>query len=76
MKKKHKFNITLHRGVSIEHIDRDNKLVTDSNGNIHTYDVLFMATGSRATMLRDVPEMKGIFTMRSRVDADDFKASC
>jgi len=32
-----------------------------------------MSTGSRATMLRDVPDMKGIFTMRSRVDADNFK---
>jgi ferredoxin-nitrate reductase len=67
------YNITLHRGVSIEHIDRANKLATDSNGNIHSYDVLLMATGSRATMLRDIPQMKGIFTMRSRVDADSFK---
>jgi ferredoxin-nitrate reductase len=66
-------NIKLHRGVSIEHIDRANKLLTDSNGVIHSYDVLLMATGSRATMLRDIPKMEGIFTMRSRVDADDFK---
>src|SRR5204863_1311900 len=33
-----------------------------------------MATGSRAAMLRDTPSMKGIFSMRSRVDADNFKA--
>jgi ferredoxin-nitrate reductase len=30
-----------------------------------------MATGSRAAMLRDVPPMKGIFTMRNRSDADN-----
>ncbi len=67
------FNIKLHRGVSIENIDRENKMVTDSNGNTHNYNVLLMATGSRATMLKDIPVMKGIFTMRSRVDADNFK---
>ena len=67
------FNILLHRGISIEHIDREKKVVTDSNGQSHTYDVLLMATGSRAAMLRDVPSLKGIFTMRNRVDADNFK---
>ncbi|MBI1780420.1 MAG: molybdopterin-dependent oxidoreductase [Sphingobacteriales bacterium] len=67
------YNIKLHRGVSIENIDRENKTVTDSKGVIHTYDVLLLATGSRAAMLRDVPSMKGIFTMRSRMDADNFK---
>jgi ferredoxin-nitrate reductase len=67
------YNIKLHRGISIEKIDKYKKIVTDSNGNDHHYDVLIMATGSRAAMLRDVPAMKGIFTMRSRVDADNFK---
>ncbi len=67
------YSIKLHRGISIEKIDRTNKVVTDCNGNEHSYDVLLMATGSRAAMLRDVPSLKGIFTMRSRVDADSFK---
>lgn len=67
------FKIKLHRGVSIKKIDRENKTVTDSNDVIHRYDVLLMATGSRAAMLRDVPAMNGIFTMRSRMDADGFK---
>ena len=67
------YKIKLHRGVSIEKIDRENKIVTDSNGNTHHYDILLMATGSRAAMLRDVPPMNGIFTMRSRMDADSFK---
>ena len=67
------YNIKLHRGVSIEKIDKEKKIVTDSKGNEHHYDTLLMATGSRAAMLRDVPPIKGIFTMRSRIDADNFK---
>lgn len=65
--------ITLHRGVSIEKIDRDRKCIIDNTGKIHTYDLLVMATGSRAALLRDLPSMNGIFTMRSRIDADKFK---
>ncbi len=68
------YNITLHRGVSIQKIDRKNKTVTTNHGEVHSYDVLLMATGSRAAMLKDVPDLKGIFTMRSRTDADRFKA--
>jgi ferredoxin-nitrate reductase len=67
------YNIQLHRGVSIEQIDREQKTVLDSKGIMHSYDVLIMATGSRAIMLRDIPPLKGIFSMRSRVDADNFK---
>jgi ferredoxin-nitrate reductase len=67
------YDIKLHRGVSIEKIDRAAKLVYDSNGHTHSYDVLIMATGSRAAMLRDAPPLKGIFTIRSRADADNFK---
>lgn len=67
------FNITLHRGVSVERIDRTARTVTDSNGIEHPYDVLLLATGSRPFMLKDVPALQGIFTMRSRTDADSFK---
>ena len=67
------YNFRLHRGVSIDKIDREQKNVLDSKGNVHDYDILIMATGSRAAMLRDVPPLKGIFTMRNRVDADNFK---
>jgi len=65
-------NIKLHRGVSIQHINRSEKTVTDSKGNVHKYDLLILATGSRSTVLRDVPALKGIFTMRNRNDADQF----
>jgi ferredoxin-nitrate reductase len=67
------FNIRLLRGVSVEKIDRANKLVTDSRGVKTPYDVLLIATGSRATIPRNVPTLPGIFTMRNRNDADNFK---
>ncbi|TAH09295.1 MAG: NAD(P)H-nitrite reductase [Sphingobacteriia bacterium] len=67
------YHIKLHRGVSIEQVDRIGKKVVDSNGNIHEYDILLLATGSRAFVLKDMPPLAGIFTMRSRTDADNFK---
>jgi ferredoxin-nitrate reductase len=67
------YNINLLRGISIEKIDRVNKLVIDSRGVRTTYDVLLIATGSRASIPRNVPSLPGIFTMRNRNDADDFK---
>jgi ferredoxin-nitrate reductase len=68
------YRVKMHCGVSIESLNRANKTVTDSNGHTHSYDVLLLATGSRPFMLKDVPPLKGIFTMRSRTDADAFKA--
>ena len=67
------YNINLLRGVSIEKIDRASKIVTDSRGVKTPYDVLLMATGSRAAVPRNVPQLPGIFTMRNRTDADNFK---
>jgi ferredoxin-nitrate reductase len=72
-KEEYEHKITLHRGISITSIDREGKNVTDSIGNVHYYDKLIIATGSRPAMMRDVPPMRGIFTMRSRSDADAFK---
>ncbi len=67
------YNIILHRGVSVDRIDRKNKYVIDSR-NIKThYDILIIATGSRAAVPKNIPKKPGIFTMRSRTDADDFK---
>lgn len=67
------YDITMHRGTSIDYIDREKKVVTDSNGNTHHYDILVLATGSRAALLKDIPAIPGIFTMRSKTDADQFK---
>ncbi|MEI6945980.1 molybdopterin-dependent oxidoreductase [Paraflavisolibacter sp. H34] len=66
-------NITLHRGVSVEKIDRASKTVTDTRGMTTSYDVLIIATGSRAAVPRNVPDLKGICTMRTRTDADNFR---
>ncbi len=67
------FNIKLNRGVTIDKIDTENKTVTDSYGKKTSYDVLILATGSRATIPKNAPSLSGIFTMRSRIDADNFK---
>jgi ferredoxin-nitrate reductase len=67
------YNIHLLRGVSVEEVNRADKYVIDSRGQRTDYDVLIMATGSRASVPRGVPNMPGIFTMRSRTDADNFK---
>ncbi|MFN8354247.1 MAG: molybdopterin-dependent oxidoreductase [Spirosomataceae bacterium] len=62
--------IVVHKGVEIKHIDRRNKVITDSNGNEHSYDKLILGMGSRAFMPPNVPKIPGIFNMRSRLDAD------
>ncbi|WP_266363254.1 molybdopterin-dependent oxidoreductase [Tellurirhabdus rosea] len=62
--------IVVHKGVGIEHIDRKNKVVIDSEGAEHHYDKLLLGTGSRAFMPKGVPRLSGIFNMRSRLDAD------
>ena len=67
------YNIRLLRGVSIEKIDRENKQVFDSRGIKTPYDVLLIATGSRASIPKNTPSLPGIFSMRSRNDADNFK---
>ncbi|MCO5948331.1 nitrate reductase [Mucilaginibacter flavidus] len=67
------YRINLLRGVSVEKIDRETKYVIDARGIKTPYDVLIMATGSRAAIPKNVPSLPGIFTMRSRTDADNFK---
>ncbi|GGA87748.1 nitrate reductase [Puia dinghuensis] len=66
-------DIDLRRGVSIEQIDRVAKTVTDSTGAVTAYDRLILATGSRAALPKQCPQLEGIFTLRSRVDADRFR---
>jgi ferredoxin-nitrate reductase len=63
-------NIIVHKGVSIVNIDRKNKIVIDSNGMEFGYDKLIMGMGSKAFMPKGVPNLPGIFNMRSRMDAD------
>ncbi len=69
-----RLGVRLHLGVGVEKIDPLLKTITDSNGQIHGYDALIMATGSRPIVPREVPlSLPGVFTMRSRQDADRLK---
>ncbi|WP_152286769.1 nitrate reductase [Flavicella marina] len=69
-----KLNVKLHASTSITNIDRENKQITDSHGNIHSYDLLIMATGSRAFVPKDAQlDLPGRFTMRNKADADGLK---
>ncbi|RZK64341.1 MAG: NAD(P)H-nitrite reductase, partial [Pedobacter sp.] len=42
------YRIKLHRGLSVDKINKDEKTIIDSNGKTHHYDILLLATGSRA----------------------------
>ncbi|PWJ60607.1 ferredoxin-nitrate reductase [Dyadobacter jejuensis] len=65
--------IRVHKGVSITHIDKKNRVVCDSMGQEHPYDRLILATGSKAFIPKGVPQLPGLFNMRSRLDADSLK---
>ena len=65
-------NVVVHKGVGVKKISPAHKTLEDDKGNPHNYDILILGMGSRANMLRDVPQhLQGIFTMRSRHDADN-----
>ncbi|MEP6736850.1 MAG: molybdopterin-dependent oxidoreductase [Chryseolinea sp.] len=58
----------------VRSIDRRSKTVTDKHGDQHHYDKLILATGTRAHIPNDAPVgLPGIFTMRTRHDADQLK---
>jgi ferredoxin-nitrate reductase len=67
-------SVLLRRGISVTRIDRAGKFVVDSTGAVTHYDTLILATGSRAALPRQVPSLPGIYTLRSRTDADRFRA--
>ncbi len=69
-----KLNIALHPGVLVKHIDRKNKVITDSQSNEHDYDILIIATGSRAFVPSNARlDLPGRFTLRSKEDADNLQ---
>lgn len=69
-----KLQVNLHSGIGITKIDEVTKNITDTDGTTHSYDLLVMATGSRAFVPSDVKmDMPGRFTMRERSDADKLK---
>ncbi|MCU0429929.1 MAG: molybdopterin-dependent oxidoreductase [Cytophagaceae bacterium] len=59
------------KGISITQIDRERKLLMDSEGREHRYDLLVLATGSRSAVPKDIPsQLEGFFTLRTKLDAD------
>lgn len=69
-----KLDVDLHPGNGIVNMDTEGKTVTDEKGVLHAYDLLIMATGSRAFVPDDVQiKLPGRFTMRERGDADKLK---
>lgn len=70
-----KLNVNLHSGIGIVDVASDEKTVTDSDGKKHSYDLLIMATGSRAFIPSEVQiGQSGRFTMRQRDDADRLRS--
>lgn len=58
-------------GVAITAIDRHAKIIRDAQGRHHTYDVLVIATGSRAAKLYQGPmPSHGVHFLRRRGDAE------
>ena len=69
-----KLNLFIHRGLSVAKIDSTTKTIEDAAGQLHAFDLLIMATGSRPFIPREVPlHLAGVFTMRNRTDADRLK---
>lgn len=69
-----KLRVQLYPNNGIAEVDTEKKCVTDDQGTKHGYDLLVMATGSRAFVPHEVRmDLPGRFTMRERNDADKLK---
>jgi ferredoxin-nitrate reductase len=67
-------HIDLHPSNPVRKIIRDQKIIIDHFGKVHSYDKLVLCTGSRPYIPRDIPkDLAGIFTMRTKEDADCLK---
>ena len=69
-----KLNVGIEVENEIVEINRREKFVVDKKGKKSHYDKLILATGSRANIPKDaMVSLPGIFTMRTRDDADRLK---
>ncbi|HLZ17163.1 MAG TPA: FAD-dependent oxidoreductase, partial [Cyclobacteriaceae bacterium] len=69
-----KLNVAIELDNEIVEINRKGKFVVDKKGKKSYYDKLILATGARANVPKDAPlSLPGIFTMRTRYDADQLK---
>src|SRR5690606_26604161 len=70
-----KLKITLHHSSQITSIDRENKTIIDNSKRKYSYDKLILATGSSPFVPPNAQlELPGRFTIRTKTDADRFKA--
>jgi ferredoxin-nitrate reductase len=68
-------NVAFHPGVRIASIDRQTKHIIAENGARHPYDVLILATGSRAAKhYQGHMPNRGVHFLRKRSDADAIRA--
>ena len=69
-----KLKLDLHTGLEIIKVNSDEKYIIDSNNTKHTFDLLVIATGSRAFVPKDAHlQLPGRFTMRNKTDADNLR---
>jgi ferredoxin-nitrate reductase len=69
-----KLNITMKSGVGVENVNTKEKTIKDSEGIIHQFDTLILATGSRPFVPENAQlHLPGRFTMRKKEDADRLK---
>ncbi|WP_039948918.1 molybdopterin-dependent oxidoreductase [Leptospira fainei] len=68
------WNINLFPSTSVLEISREGKKVKDSEGNLHSYNKLIIATGSSPSIPKFVnPDMEGVFSLRAKEDAERIK---
>ena len=69
-----KLNITMKSGVSIDNVNTKENTILDSQGVLHTFDSLILATGSRPFVPENAQlHLPGRFTIRKKEDADRLK---
>jgi ferredoxin-nitrate reductase len=69
-----KLNITMKSNVSIDNVNTKDNTILDSEGVLHTFDSLILATGSRPFVPENAQlHLPGRFTMRKKSDADRLK---
>lgn len=69
-----KLKITMNAGVAIGKINAKEKTIIDSLGDVHTFDSLILATGSRPFVPENAQlHLPGRFTVRRKEDADRLK---
>lgn len=68
-------NIDLNLGTTIRTLDPQNKTLITTEGELFVFDRLILANGSRNNVppIQNI-DKKGVFTVRTKKDADDIKA--